>query len=122
MARVLVLNVQNNEFHTAECSELSDFYRELGCDIFDIARRVVGDKAYDIFVDDMGLWKENPVVSAIDKNCNPMLVGNLIFANHDEQGNTTSLTDEDMARILSHAVHVITKNRPDGYQAVVCEY
>jgi hypothetical protein len=122
MATVLVLDVNADKLRVAECIELEDFYRELDADMFDIAQRNIGGKAYDIFVDDIGLFRENPVVSAITKDLEPMLVGNLIFANHDVEGNTTSLTDEDMARILGNIVQVSTKNRPAGYKAVLCEY
>lgn len=122
MAVVLVLDVKEDKLRVAECKELEDFYRELDADMLDIARRNIGGKAYDIFVDDIGLFRENPVVSAITKDLEPMLVGNLIFANHDVEGNTTSLTDEDMARILGNIVQVSTKNRPAGYKAVLCEY
>lgn len=122
MARVLVLDAMSDSVRLAHCEKLEDFYRELDASPFDIARRRVGGKMYDIFVDDEGLFRENPIVTAITAECEPMLVGNLIFANHDGQGNTTDLTDEDLARIIASLVKVRTAGRPDGYTAVLCEY
>lgn len=122
MAVVLVLDVKTDQLRMAECEELDDFYRELEAEPLDIARRKIGGRMYDIFVDDEGLFRENPVISAIDKEGNPMLVGNLVFANHDAEGNTTSLTMEDVARIVGNMVRVSTEARPVGYTAVLCEY
>ena len=121
-ADLLVLDVIKNEFRKVECATLDDFYRELDAEAFDIARRNVGGKAFDIFVDDVGLFKDRPIVSAIDNGLKPMLVGNLIFANHDEEGNTTSLSSEDVARILNSSVVIATANYPEGHLAVLCEY
>lgn len=103
-ARVLVLDViDGNGLYEAECSCLDDYYEHLKCECFDIATRKIGDKYFDIFVDDVGLFAENPIPSVIDENMNPMLVGNCVFANHDREGNTTSLSDEDIAVIKSAA-------------------
>lgn len=122
MARVLVLDTGTDEVRIAQCDALDDFYRELDAEPFDIARRNIGGRYYDIFVDDIGLFREDPVVSAINAQGEPMLVGNLIFTNHNEQGETISLSDEDIAGILHSVVRVYTEKRPHGYKAVMCEY
>lgn len=123
MARVLVLDVEKDELREAQCHNIDDFYRELNAEPFDIARRVIGGKPYDIFIDDMGLLKENPIVSAVDGSLTPMLVGNLVFANHDGSGNTVSLTDEDMVHIASCIGKAYSQARPDGYKILMkCEY
>lgn len=122
MARVLVLDVKEDEFRVADCNELDDFYRELDASPLDVAVRKVGYKAYDIYVDDEGLFRENPVLSAVSCSGEPMFVGNLIFANNDKHGNTVSLTDADIANIMSNVAKIYTKEKPAGYRAVVCEY
>ena len=126
MARVLVFDTEGevNHFKLAECNELSDFYENLHCDTFDIANRDVGGKRFDIFVDDIGLFRENPRVSAIrlvGDDIEPMLVGNLVFANHNAQGETTSLSDDDINLIIQSSVAVM---RFDGKVefVVVCDY
>ena len=62
----------------------------------------------DIFADDEGLLKANPKTTLIitDKK-NRMkvltaLVGNLIFVSHDDECNTTGLTDEQIDFIKAH--------------------
>lgn len=105
-ARLLLLTTKG-EFKEVQCGSLDDFYKHLECDCFDIAhRKVGGKKSYDIFVDDMGLLKDNPIPTALDSRFKPMLVGNLIFANHDNEGNTTSLSDEDIEYIKGCKVWV----------------
>lgn len=111
-ARVLVLDVINgNGLYEAEVESLNDYYEHLCCDCFDIANRKIGDRRFDIFVDDIGLFRDDPIPSVVDKNLQPMLVGNCIFANHDYEGNTTSLTDDDIRIIKQEALGV---GRIDG--------
>lgn len=110
MARVLVFDVIGKEgFYEIEANELDDFYKHLKCDCFDIAQRKVGDRVFDIFVDDVGLFVEKPIPSAISSEFKCMLVGNLIFANHDMQGNTTSLSDEDIEYIKDKMMFVFNE-------------
>ena len=98
--RLLCLDVIGGTgFKKVECEELQDFYDALKCNCFDITTRNVGGKIFDIFVDDVGLFAENPIPSAFDSNLKPALVGNLVFANHDSEGNTVSLSDEDISHI-----------------------
>ena len=66
------------------------------------------DQGIDIFADDEGLLKDNPKTTLIitDKK-NRMkiltcLVGNLIFVSHDDECNTTGLTDEQINFIKAH--------------------
>ena len=129
MARLLLVDVLSNDIRNTvkevECNELEDYYRHLHCDCFDIANRKVGNSRYDIFVDDIGLFAEDPLVSAVritdDAGYEPMLVGNLIFANHDSEGNTTDLTNEDIVNIKEHII-VAARSDSEGnmkLQAVV---
>lgn len=111
MARVLVLNVNGNEVHEADCSDLEDFYRELQAEPLDVVHYLVGDKYYDIFVDDEGLFRDVRVISAIDLLGKSILVGNLIFANHNEAGETTDLSDSDIDNIKRF---IKTVHNPDS--------
>lgn len=94
------------------CKKLDDFYREIGCECIDIARRSVGGKMFDIFVDDEGLLKADAsehisAVAVEDGEITPQLVGTLVFANHDAAGNTTDLTLDDTL-LISSKVHPVT--------------
>lgn len=106
-ARVLSFNVRTGEFNTIIVKELEDFYKALECDCFDVVRRKVGGKPYDIFVDDIGLYRDNPIPSAISSYMSVQLVGNLIFTNTDSEGNTISLSDDDIEHIKSCVINMI---------------
>lgn len=108
MARLLALDVIGGAgFYEVECNELQDYYTALKCDCFDITCRKIGDRVFDIFCDDIGLFSDNPIPSALDDNMQPCLVGNLIFAHHDLEGNTTSLSDEDIVHIKDNSICAI---------------
>lgn len=101
------------------CKKLDDFYREIGCRCIDIARRSVGGKSFDVFVDDEGLLKSDAGknVSAIameDGSLMPQLVGTLVFANHDAAGNTTDLSLDDTLLISSKIRPVEIANQETG--------
>ena len=115
MARLLLIDVENDDVREIECSALDDYYENLGCDCFDIAYRAVGDRAFDIFCDDEGLLKNDSILSAVTSDGEPVLVGNLIFANHYREGNTTSLSDDDIAIILSHIKNAMTFRNGEPY-------
>lgn len=104
------------------CGDLDDYYREIGCDTIDIVVRRIGGELYDIICDDEGLLKEDPKVSAISADCRPMLVGNLIFAKHNNQGETTSLSNDDVIRILSQITHGIDPRDGSVKMAVKVRY
>lgn len=91
---------------TVEYSDYRDLYPHLECEHFDITNRIIGGKVFDVICDDEGLLKDNPVVSMVDMAFNPMLVGNLIFANHDADGNTTSLSQEDIRLIMENLIYI----------------
>ena len=105
MARVLVLDVLDGKgLYEADCTELDDYYKHLKCSTFDVARRKIGDRYFDLFVDDIGLFSDDPIVSVYDEHMNPMLVGNVIIANHDSMGETTSLSNEDIKMINENVI------------------
>lgn len=120
MARLLAFNPSSGEFTEFEQKTLQDFYDHLECECFDIAYRKVGaEKRYfDIFVDDIGLFREKPIVSAIGSDFQPQLVGNLIFANHDLEGNTTSLSDEEIKYIKDCCTSVTDPENGEYWYAI----
>ncbi len=100
MIRVGILDAKTREFNVGEIrNDLQTFYEVIDCDTIDIAVRDVYDQTFDIIVDDEGLLKEDPIVTAIDTNFQPMLVGTLIFCHHDSEGNLTSISEEDEHRL-----------------------
>lgn len=83
-------------------NNLQGYYEALNCDIIDIVERTLGDNTYDIICDDEGLLKDNYTVSAIDKGMHVMLVGRIFLCHHDDEGELTSLNDDEIIDILKH--------------------
>lgn len=98
----------NAENATAEVVEfadrLSEYYRMLGCDMFDIATRFIDGHEFLFFVDDMGLLRDSPKVTAIDTRREPALVGNLVVVARDENdpAEVRGLTDEEVEVLRAH--------------------
>lgn len=72
----------------------------------DVQERKIGGKLYDVWLDDEGLLHgEKHSISGITtfsgsgKVCE-FMVGNLLIANHDEEGNVSSLSDDDVKNVL----------------------
>lgn len=114
MVKGVLVDVKNSEIKIITFEDkLEELYRLCDCQYIDITMRKIGEYEYDIVCDDEGLLKEGYIVSAIDKNQKPMLVGNLIFCNHDEEGNLASLKEEQIVNILKHTyVALNEKNEP----------
>ena len=104
-------------------NELENLYAALECSLIDIVCRVIGGKTYNIVCDDEGLLREAPVLTAATLKGEPVLFGNLLIARNDNEGNLTSLTDEDM-RIVEHAlVRMPAKHSPAiADRVLLCEY
>ena len=120
-----LLKFDGETFEGVECSTLQDFYDHIKCDCIDIARREIGGTYYDIIVDDEGLFKERLSITALNSDGQPMLVGTLLFANHDEEGNTTSLSADDVEKIMDNITFFAEKVSDTTFQlrkAVVCNY
>lgn len=102
--KVVYLNVENQALPTVIDIEdnLDVFYELIGCRCIDIVHRKIGHKYFDVICDDEGLFKDDPIVSAIDTNFHHMLVGNLIVSKSDGEGNLIELSDEDIKQILRH--------------------
>lgn len=67
----------------------------------DCISRKIGDKYFDIWCDDEGLYKEDLKASAFCENANEILAGKILIANHRGE-HTTSLKDEDIEKIFEH--------------------
>lgn len=99
----------NLDFYTKEIrGDLKSLQEEVGGYIT-IANywKELREQDIDIYADDEGLLADNPTITLFveDKNKHKtlgFLVGNLIFASHDDKGNTIGLTDEQVNFITEH--------------------
>lgn len=101
--KVLFLDVEK-EAKAFQALEIEDDYEQylkiLRIDALDIVRRNIAGKPYQIVVDDNGLLKNAPICSVEDHNGYPELYGNIIITGLcDNEGNLTSLTQEDIENI-----------------------
>lgn len=103
-------------------NELDEYYRILKCDIFDIISLRIGKHRYDIYCDDNGLLKTDKIISAVDCRRNPMLVGNLFVTKTNEEGETISLSEEEIKEVLANTKNIIDVERLKTYTVLVCEY
>ena len=119
----VLIDVKNRTtvVYTVNSGTLEEYYRILNCTTFDIASRRIGDNYYDIYCDDEGLLQCNPVVSAVSEDRKPMLVGNLFVTKTNDEGETISLTAEEISEVLAAVVNLYDE---DGnmWPAIVCEY
>ena len=108
-----VRNIENN---------LQTYYDIIGCDTIDIVSRRFAGKYLDVICDDEGLLKDGARLTAIDVNSRPMLVGTLIIVDHDDEGETVSLTAEDVKRVEHCTVQVRELATGDRRKIVRCGY
>ena len=108
--------------NTAEAREitptLETYYDMLHCDTIDIVNRGFTNckRRFDIICDDNGLYADDVRISAIDDRGRAMLVGALLVVGEaDDEGNETSLTDEDIRVLKRFTFHMPTRRQPLGY-------
>ena len=116
----VLIDIENDKADVVEFEgKLQKYYEMLHCDCIDIVSRKIGHgrsrKRFDIVCDDEGLFNQDAKISAIDNLGRPMLVGNLLVTNHDAEGNTVSLTDDECEFVLAHVEKLGTRKHPDGY-------
>lgn len=120
--RGFLIDVEKSNPYIAEVDgSLESYYTILNCDTFDIASRKIGEHIYDIYCDDEGLLKDHPLVSAISSDRHPMLVGNLFITKTDEEGNTISLTDEEIDEVKRHLTPIFDDSGK-YYPCLICDY
>ena len=112
----ILIDVLNNEcrvetisYNTNDKNYLNAYYNMLQCDVFDIVRRKIGEHIYDIYVDDEGLMKNNlkPSVLTFDgERIVEVIVGNAFVCSHNEDGDTISLTDEELMEVRCYVQRV----------------
>lgn len=90
--------VELNEKH-----DYKDIKKLLGIESpITVVDRKIGNKRYDLWIDDEGLLKSERFVGGVCLNYEELLCGNILIANHDGKGNIKGLTDDDLKNILKN--------------------
>lgn len=117
----IVSEVNDIKVVDIEEPKLKSYYKHLQCDLIDIVGEVeIGPrmKRYDLIVDDEGLLKENPKMSAICMNNSDMsLFGNVLVTKHNGKGEQITLDERDIQDVLQWAKMVGTKE--DGLRPLL---
>lgn len=112
MANMLLLDVEKQELREVECNSLDDYYKEIDCrcidvkEVFVINRNTKKSMYIDVIYDDEFLLTNNRKIPSVlyvtEKNgLETFLLGNVIFARHNKDGEIESLSDEQMDFIKS---------------------
>ena len=105
--------------------ELSYYQSHIGCSAIDIVERTIGEKKYCIVCDDVGALDEKRIVSSFNYvSQQPMFFGNLIITGlPDDEGNLTTLTNQDVKNIFSSIQKTIVfDERIRIYNVLMCDY
>lgn len=108
---VLVSNGEVKEYEL-EYNNYKDFYPLLDCSTFTVATRSFNDEWLDIYCDDEGLFKANNKPSILTFSNGELveqIVGNAFIVAHDDEGDTISLTDEQVQKVMETITTVIYK-------------
>lgn len=107
-----------------EVNSYKDYYPLLECDTFDVQSRNFNGKYLDIYCDDEGLFKEDnqiAIVTMSEDKIVEQIVGNVFITNHNSEGKTISLTEDEIKSVLS-TIRILMTVEADGTlkQQVVC--
>lgn len=107
--KMILVDVKNCETKVVTPSDYKDYYKLIGCELFDIVRRHIGDNGqkYNIICDDVGWFENSPIPSALNGD-EIMFVGNILISGDvDFEGELISLTDDDIEYIGDHIKYLV---------------
>ena len=111
--KTYLIDAENREAEVVEVEDdLDAFYKLLNCDCFDITKRKIGGKWFQIMCDDIGLWKEGNMPSALTEDMRVGLVGNILVFPSIDSPDLHSLSDEEIEHLRDNT-YVYTCS--DGY-------
>ena len=117
MANMLLLDVEKQELREVECNSLDDYYKEIDCKCIDIKEvfvvncRTKKSMYIDVIYDEEFPLTNNRKIPSVlyvtERNdLETFLLGNVIFARHNKDGEIESLTDEQLEFIKSCMMEV----------------
>lgn len=108
--RGYLIDVIEGKTHSVDVFDLEDYQKFIHCQTIDIVSRTIGDREYEIICDDEGLSKRPALVSAVNNDGQPMLVGNLIvMGNSGGDEDMHEISFDEIQHLKKHFMHVVTK-------------
>lgn len=109
-------------FERVELKSYKDIAPLVGSDMWTTARRKFNGKHFNIYLDDIGLYREQPVTTAVNTKYSERLVGNLLLTIMDGRGGDISLTEEDFKRLENSVILLNTWDDDHWVQTRVLVY
>ncbi len=97
--------------------ELEVFYELIGTDTIDIVAHKIDGEWFEFIVDDNGMLRSNPKVTAFGMDNQPMLVGSLIICKYAGEGELGSLKVNDV-KILQKHICLLEDNQGNQWAGI----
>lgn len=94
---------------------LEAYYKALNCDLIDIVVATVDGREFDIVCDDEALLKNDPIPSACDFDGNAMIYGSILLLHHDDEGNLTEISEDDVRLLKRNTLEALTRDFTGEY-------
>ena len=116
----LLVDVQKDRVELVEVTNTYSCSMWIGCkeEYVEIISREIDKRKYKIVCDNRALLRDDPIISAVNADLQPMLMGNLIIL-ADENGARASLKVDDLLNLKDCIGRAFNERKPDGYP-VVC--
>lgn len=102
-------------FERVELKSYKDIAPLVGTDMWSTARRKFNGKMFNIYLDDIGLYSEHPVTTAVNTKYSERLVGNLLLTVMDGRGEDISLTEDDF-KLLENSIILLNTWDDDHWE------
>lgn len=103
--KVLLINTDKLQPEIIETEGgLPEWYRLIGCNFLCKVSWKIGGKYFDIIADDEGLYRNDIEATILNKDQEPLLFGNIVVCNHNNEGRKASLTDEEISLLKDQIV------------------
>lgn len=119
--KALLIKPKEKQQLVVEVETHEDILKYLDVSIFSVTFRQIGqsaDHVYSIYIDDLGLYREEQFVSAWGVTDGSTLVGNLLITKPGEDGEDESLTQSDIDCILSNTHNIIDLETGQDVEAI----
>ena len=119
--KALLIQPKEKQQLVVEVETHEDILKYLEVSIFSVTYRQTGrsaDHVYSIYIDDLGLSREEHYVSAWGVTDGSTLVGNLLITKPGEGGEDESLTQSDIDYILSNTHNIIDLETGQDVEAI----